>query len=183
MSKVLAFFADGLEMVEGLSVVDVLRRARVEVEIVSIKPELEVTSSHQVKIVCDKSIDDVDFEGADMIFLPGGMKGTQNLDACEKLRKEILSFYENGKYLAAVCAAPTIYGRMGLLKGKRATCYPGLEEDLIGAEKTTNEVEKDGNMITSRGLGTSIALGLELISVLCGEGKSHEIAKQICYQN
>ena len=183
MSKVLAFFADGFEMVEGLSVVDVLRRAGIEVEIVSIKPELAVVSSHNVTICCDETIDHVDFEKADMIFLPGGMKGTQNLEACETLRKEILAFSEEGKYLAAVCAAPTIYGKMGLLKGKKATCYPGLEGDLIGAEKTTNKVERDGKMITSRGLGTSIDLGLEIITVLCDEGKADEIARQICFKN
>jgi 4-methyl-5(b-hydroxyethyl)-thiazole monophosphate biosynthesis len=117
-----------------------------------------------------------------MIILPGGMPGTKNLDSCEPLKAKIRKFNDSGKLLAAICAAPTVYGKMGLLKGKRATCYPGCEGDLLGADLQTTEVAQDGNFITSRGMGTAMDFGLAIVERLEGDEKAKQIAQQVTYE-
>ena len=182
MAKVLAFLADGLEDVEALAVIDLLRRARVETTTVSIKDDNIVTTSHGVMLHADKKFDEINFDEYDVIFLPGGGVGTENLFNCEKLKEKISEFDKAGKKLAAICAAPSVFGRMGLLEGKKTTCYPGFEEQLLGATPTGERVVTDGNYTTSKGMGTSIDLGLELIKILVSEEKSEEIAKQVQYK-
>ena len=118
-----------------------------------------------------------------MIILPGGMPGTTNLDNCDLLKEKIQVFNDSGKLLAAICAAPTVYGKMGLLKGKRACCFPGRETDLIGADIQTTEVAKDGNFITSRGMGTAIPFGLSIIAQFQGENAASDMAKKIVYNH
>ena len=181
MAKVLAFLAVGFEEVEAIAVIDLLRRARIETDTVSIKDDKEVLSSHKIPVKADILFDEADFDNADVIFLPGGGVGTENLYACEKLKEKILEYDSEGKKLVAICAAPSVYGRMGLLSGKKATCYPGFEDKLYKAIPTGSRVEVDGNYITSKGMGTAIDLGLELIKILISEEKSIEIAKQIQY--
>lgn len=179
--KAFAMFADGMEESEGLIVVDMMLRAGIHVKTVSIKDDLVITGSHGIKIVCDETMEEADFDGAGILFLPGGKKGTDNLASCKELAEKILEFDQKGKRLAAVCAAPSVYGRMGLLKGRKATCYPGFEEYLKGAEYTGSRVETDGHFTTSKGMGTCIDLGAELIRLTFGEEKAEEIKKQIMY--
>lgn len=182
MSKVYTFFATGYEEVEALTVVDLLRRAGVEVNMVSVTGEDSVTGSHGISINMDSKFDDNDYNDGDLFFLPGGMPGTTNLLAHEGLCKLLVAKCEEGKRLAAVCAAPSVYGQLNLLNGKCATCYPGFEDKLVGAKVLTDSVVTDGNITTSRGMGTSIDLGLELITLLCGEEKAMTIGKGIIYK-
>lgn len=179
MSKrVTVFFANGFEEIEGLTVVDLLRRAKVEVEMVSIEDSLVVTGSHQITVTTDVLLKDMNKE-TDVLVLPGGMPGTRNLQKCEPLKDIILEKVKENIYLAAICAAPLVYGQLGLLKGKRATCYPGFEEELLEANTTLNPVEVDGHFITSRGLGTAVEFALTIIEVLLGKEESERIAKSI----
>ncbi len=177
--KVCTFLAEGYEEVEALAVVDVLRRAGIEVKIVSITGEKLVLSSRGVTIKADELFDDMDYSDVDVLFMPGGIPGADNLYNYEPLRDLINKFNDAGKRLAAVCAAPGIYGQMGLLNGKRATCYPGFEERLKGAVCVKDRVVTDGNITTSRGMGTSVELGLELVKLLIDESTSTELAKKI----
>ena len=181
MGKVLIFLADGHEEIEALTVVDLLRRAGIEIETVSITGKREVTSSHKVTIIADKLLDEVDFDKADMLVLPGGMPGTLNLEACEPLMKQVRAFNEKGKYIAAICAAPTVFGRAGLLKGKKACCYPDMEGDLKGAKVSYDHVCVDGNVITSRGMGTAIEFGLAIIEKFQGKDAADSMATKVVF--
>ena len=182
MSKVYTFFATGFEEVEALTVVDLLRRAGVSVNMVSVTGEDTVVGSHNIGINMDSKFDDNDYSDGDLFFLPGGMPGTTNLLAHEGLCKLLVSKCEEGRRLAAVCAAPSVFGQLELLKGKKATCYPGFEDKLLGADTVTDSVVTDGNITTSRGMGTSIDLGLELITLLCDEETAITIGKGIIYK-
>ena len=182
MSKVLIFMAEGHEEIEALTVVDLLRRAGIEIETVSITGDKKVKGSHGITTLCDKFIENVNFEEADMLVLPGGMPGTLNLGLCEPLMDQIHGFNTSGKKLAAICAAPTVFGKAGLLEGKKATCYPGMEGDLIGAKVSADSVCHDGNIITSRGLGTAIPFALEIIKTFQGEEEAEKIAKSVVYK-
>ena len=181
MSKVNIFFATGYEEVEALTVVDLLRRAGIETDMISVTGDLNVTSSHNVTVKMDRLFEQAD-ENADMLVLPGGMPGTTNLAQHKGLADMINRYNEAGKYIAAICAAPTVYGKMGLLEGKNATCFPGMERDLRGANKLTDKVVIDGNVITSRGLGTAIDFGLALVALLKGIGTAEELASKIVYK-
>ena len=178
---VYVFLAEGFEEVEALAPVDLLRRAGVIVETVSINSERRsVTGARGIYVMADKSIDDIDVSAADMLVFPGGMPGTLNLDGCDKLMKMLDDAVNSGKKIAAICAAPAkILGKRGYLNGRRATCYPGLEEELKGALLSSENVVTDGNFITSKGLGTAVEFGLELIAALCGREKSIEIKKSV----
>lgn len=181
MSKVYVFLAEGFEEIEGLTVVDLLRRAGVETEMVSVMDGKQIKGSHGIKVTADSMFDDADFSDADILVLPGGMPGTLNLGnhtgLCEILKKH----YEAGKMVAAICAAPSVFGELGFLKGRIATCYPGFESKLEGAIVCATKVAVDENVITSRGLGTAIEFALKLIEVLVGLEKSMEIREGIIY--
>lgn len=181
MSKVLIFMAEGHEEIEALTVVDLLRRAGIEIEMISITGNKKVPGSHGITTVCDKYIENADFESADMIVLPGGMPGTLNLELCEPLMDQIHGFNTSKKGLAAICAAPTVFGKAGILEGKKATCYPGMEKDLVGANVSTDEVCHDGHIITSRGLGTAIPFALEIVKTFQGEEAAKKLAAGIVY--
>lgn len=180
MSKVYAMIADGTEEVECLAVVDILRRAGVTVEIVSVNGKT-ITSSHGVVITADAVIGDVDLNDCDLLFVPGGMPGTPTLAADKRLIGAIDKLLKNNKRVAAVCAAPAlVLGDHKFLNGKKAVCFPGYEEHLFGAEVQEGaRVVTDGNITTARGLGTSIELGLELVRLLVGEKQSDDIKKKI----
>lgn len=182
MSEVSLFLADGFEEIEGLTVVDLLRRAKIEIETVSIMGREEIIGAHQIALKADKVFENVDFTETKMLVLPGGMPGTLYLKEYEALRKLILDFNENGKKIAAICAAPTVLGDLGILEGKKAVCYPGMEEGLIGADVSFENVVTDGNITTSRGLGTAIDFALRLIAELRGEETAAGIAEQIVYK-
>ena len=167
--------------IEGLTVVDLLRRAGVETEMVSVMEGKQIKGSHGIKVTADSMFEDVDFSDADVLVLPGGMPGTLNLGnhtgLCELLKRH----YEAGKMVAAICAAPSVFGELGFLKGRIATCYPGFESKLEGAIVCATKVAVDENVITSRGLGTAIEFALKLIEVLVGLEKSMEIREGIIY--
>jgi 4-methyl-5(b-hydroxyethyl)-thiazole monophosphate biosynthesis len=182
MKKAYLFLATGFEEVEALTVLDILRRGKVDCQTVSIMGDYDVTSSHNVTVRADLLFDEKNLEDGDMIILPGGIPGTPNLKAHKGLEQLILKYKDEGKYLAAVCAAPTIYGEMGLLQGKNATCYPGMEEGMVGANKLTDRVVQDGQFVTSRGMGTCVDFGLKLLALLENEALSEEIAKKIVYR-
>ena len=180
MANVYVFTADGFEEIEGLTVVDLMRRAG-EVQMVSISDGLAVKGSHGIEIKADTFFDDVDFSQADLLVLPGGMPGTLHLGEHEGLTGLLQDFAAKGKRVAAICAAPSVLGGLGLLKGKRAVCYPGFEDKLTGAQVEMEEVVTDGCITTSRGLGTAIPFALELISLLFGPEKAEEIKKSVIY--
>ena len=181
MAKVYAFLADGLEEVECLAVVDVLRRSGVEVTPVSVTGDRKVTGSHGIELGTDALFEDVNPDVADVLFLPGGMPGTNNLKAHKGLRAAVECANKQGRRIAAICAAPSILGSMGLLKGRTATCYPGFEDQLTGVSYTSQGVVTDGNITTGRGLGFALDMGLELIRLLQGPQQAQKIAAAIQY--
>lgn len=176
------FLSDGHEEIEALTVVDMVRRAGLEIETVSITGLSEVTGSHKITTIADRVLADVDWNDADMLVLPGGMPGTLNLGACDDLMSHVDAFAESGKMIAAICAAPTLFGQRGLLKGKKACCYPGMEDKLIGADVTYDKVAVDGNIITSRGMGTAIEFSLAIIEHYSGKEAADKLASTIVYR-
>ena len=182
IGKVFVFLADGFEEIEGLTVVDMLRRAEIPTVTVSIGNSKMITGAHRIEVEADIMFHEViEAEGA-MYVLPGGMPGTIHLREHEGLGKVLKKAYKNNKYLAAICAAPTIYGEMGLLEGKNATCYPGMEDKLLGANWQEQPVVVDGNFVTSRGVGTAIAFALTLVTILKDEETAKSLANSIVYK-
>ncbi|MBQ6966138.1 MAG: DJ-1/PfpI family protein [Bacteroidaceae bacterium] len=177
------FFAPGFEEVEALGPIDVCRRAGLEVITVSITDELTVMGAHGIPVVADSLFADNDYSDADMIFLPGGMPGATNLNAHEGLRKVILAHHEAGKPLAAICAAPLVYGNLGLAEGKRMTCYPGFEQYLTGATCTAALVERDGLMFTGKGPAAALALGYAIVEHFCGVGTAEQLKQGMVYND
>lgn len=182
MKKIGLFLAEGLEEIEGLTVVDILRRAGVEVTTISIHGKKEVTGAHNIIILADALFEETDFSAFDGVVLPGGMPGTTNLMQHSGVNTVIKEFALAGKLVSAICAAPSVLGNAGLLEGKRATCYPGFEEQLTGANVSIEKVVKDGNIITSRGMGTAIPFALELTAYLVGEEKANKLSAAIIYE-
>ena len=176
------FLADGFEEIEGLTVVDILRRAGVETRTVSITEKRLVTGSHQIPVTADSCIKETDFSEAELLVLPGGMPGTKNLEACKALTDQLKRFYESGRLIGAICAAPQIFGHLGFLKNRKACIYPGMESELIGAEVTYDPVVQSDNVITSRGMGTAIAFGLQIIANLLDQKSADELAAKIVYR-
>lgn len=163
---VYVFLADGFEDIEALAPIDILRRANVDVKTVGVTGK-EVTSSHGVTVKADISVSDIKLDSdLELIVLPGGMPGTLNLEASVGVQKAIDFCAANDKYIAAICAAPSILGHKGLLKGKKATCFPGFEKDLVGANACSDLVVKDGKIITGKGSGACIEFGLKLAEIL-----------------
>lgn len=173
------FLADGHEEIEALTVVDLLRRANLEIETVSITGEKAVKGSHNIVHMADRLFEEINPDSADMLILPGGMPGTLNLEAFEPLMKAVDKAYAEGRYIAAICAAPTVFGRRGLLEGKTACCYPDMEGDLKGANVSYDKVCIDGKIITSRGLGTAIDFALCIICEFCGNNVANDLARKI----
>lgn len=181
MSKVCVFFGTGYEEIEALAVVDILRRQGIDTEMVSVMGEKTVMGSHKIPVVMDSLIEDVDFDSVDMIVLPGGLAGTNELENCSLLMKQVDSFLSEGKAVSAICAAPTILGHRGHLKGKKAICYPGLEEQLDGADVTCEAAVRDGNIITGRGMGCAIPFALLILEYLVDQRAADEMAEKIVF--
>ncbi|MBA4701185.1 MAG: DJ-1/PfpI family protein [Ruminococcus sp.] len=181
MKQVSVFLADGFEEIEGLTVVDLLRRAGVDTKMVSITGRLDIHGAHEIIVKADVLFEEQDFSGMDMLVLPGGMPGTTHLQEHRGLKKLLEEQYAQEKYIAAICAAPSILGSLGFLEGRTACSYPAMEEKLTGARVVQSPVAVDGQIITSRGVGTAIPFSLELISKLCGLEKSEEIGKSIVF--
>ncbi len=181
MTKVCIFLADGFEEVEALTVVDLLRRAKIDVTTVSITGKTEVTGRSQIRIFADTLFENMYFEDADMLVLPGGMPGTTTLESYLPLCNLLMDHAAKGKYIAAICAAPSILGKLHLLEGKKATSYPGFKEVMTGCEYLTSPTVVDGNMITSRGLGTAIDFASQIITVLKDKETADTIKAEIMY--
>ena len=175
MGTVYVFFADGFEEVEAFTSVDVLKRAGLNVEMITVTPGEIVTGAHGIPVLCDKNIVNCDFFDADLVVLPGGMPGAATLGECDDLRRLVVRFAEQGKPIAAICAAPMVLGKLGLLKGRKATCYPGFEQYLEGAVCTGAMVEKDGNIITGKGPGAAMEFALAIVELLQGKEKVAEL--------
>jgi len=181
MKKASVFLADGFEEVEGLTVVDLLRRANVDVTMVSIKDDKMITGAHGIAVMADACFDEMSFDEQDLLVLPGGMPGTTNLGAHKGLTDLLVAFHRAGKNVSAICAAPSVLGQLGILEGKKATSYPGFEEALKGADVTMNPVEVAGNVVTSRGMGTAIPFALALIELLIDKETADGIKNAIIY--
>ncbi len=181
-SRTVICLANGCEEIEALTVADILRRAGEDVALVSINETTDVVSSHKVHIVADTIFADMDFSETEMLVLPGGMPGSNNLQAYKPLEEMILKFNEEGKFIAAICAAPKVFGALGLLKGKNACCHPGFEGELIGANVIMDKpAVKDGNIITGRSMGCAIPFGLTILGALNGADAANEMAKKLVY--
>jgi 4-methyl-5(b-hydroxyethyl)-thiazole monophosphate biosynthesis len=177
MSRVVVFLADGFEEIEALTVVDVLRRGNIEVESVSISDKIDVMGAHNIEVKADRLFDRAKEESADMVVLPGGYNGMLNLKAHSGVNEVCAYLAENDGYVTAICAAPSVLGVKGLLKGKRAVCYPGFEEQLEGAQigGADEKVVIDGKFVTSKGPGTAADFALTLLSLLAGKDTSDKV--------
>lgn len=176
MKKAIVFLATGFEEMEAIGTVDILRRGGIETKIVSITGEHKVSGAHGIEVTADALFCDTDFSNTDALVLPGGMPGSKNLNEHEPLKELLIQQYKQGKLVAAICAAPLVLGGLGFLKGRRATCYPGFEPTLIGANVTGEAVEKDGNIITGRGPGLVQNFALALVAELKSKAVAEEIA-------
>ncbi len=181
MSKVCVFFANGFEEIEALTVVDILRRADIDVDMVSISEEKKVTGSHRITVEMDCTFNEVDFDKTDMIVLPGGMPGTTNLEAFEPLMKQVDAFYENGKYIAAICAAPSIFAHRGMLAHKAACVNPGFESHLECADLKKEPVVVTDRIITSRAMGTAIPFALAILEQFTGKEEACSMKEKILF--
>ena len=176
------FLATGFEDIEAIAPVDIMRRAGLKVQTVSITGEQIVVSAHGVGIASDLMLSEVDFSQAEMLVLPGGLPGSTNLDACKPLTEAIKRHFESGGPIAAICAAPLVFGHLGLLKGRRATCYPGVETELKGATYTAAIVERDGNIITGKGPAAAFEFGYTIVDFFLGEGASQPLRQGMIYK-
>lgn len=185
MAKVYVFLANGFEDVEALIPVDVLRRGGVEVITVSITGDSQVVeTAHNVQIMADAMIEDCDFSDADLLFLPGGMPGASNLYEHKGVRQAVLTQVKAGKKVAAICAAPAVVlAQLGVLDGKRATCYPGFEKLLTRTEYTADLVTVDGNITTAEGPAAAFPLAYELLSQLVSKEVSAQIAEGMRFKH
>ena len=177
---VYVFLADGFEEIEALCPVDIMRRAGLSVITVGISKK-EIIGSHGITVIADITDAELSFdEDIDLIFLPGGMPGTKNLDASSAVHKMLDLALEQNSYIAAICAAPMILGKRGLLIEKEAVCYPGFEEYLIGANVPTDKnIVFDGKIITAKGMGVATDFGLALTTILCGKEKADSLRHAI----
>lgn len=182
MAKLGIFLADGCEEIEALSVVDLCRRAGLDITMISVTGDLNITGSHKIKFQAETLFSEIDFDTLDGVVLPGGMPGTNHLKAHEGVNRVIQEFASQKKLVAAICAAPSVLGEAGLLSGEQATCHPGFESSLEGAEVVTAvPAVRSGCFITSRGMGTSVDFGLEIIRYFTDENTVYETRKHLVW--
>lgn len=180
--RVGVFFGERFEEVEALTTVDLLRRAGYDVETVSVSHSNYVRGSHGVEIKTDLIEAEVHLSSYDVLVLPGG-PGHTNLEKCSRLMKHVKMFPGDGKHVAAICAAPSILGRAGLLNGRKATCFPGYEKELTGATCTGSEAEWDGPFITGRSAGCAVPFSLKIVEALSGKEAALKLAHDIYYDH
>jgi 4-methyl-5(b-hydroxyethyl)-thiazole monophosphate biosynthesis len=183
MAKVYSFFADGFEEVEALTPVDLLRRTGNDVVTVSIMGRKQIHGSHGILIEADTCFEDLDFDDGDLFILPGGGEGTQNLAKFQPLTELLKKVYGEGKRVAAICAAPSVFGTLGFVNGKKATVYPGMEGTLTGAEAVDQPVVTDGNVTTGHGPGAAFDFALELVKLMNGEQTAKKLKEQTVFQH
>lgn len=174
------FLADGFEEVEALVPLDILRRANADILTVGVTGEY-VKGAHNITVKADMTLDDVECEKIDTVILPGGLGGTNNMDNCAEVKKLVQYAADNRKLVCAICAAPSILGKMGLLEGKEATCYPGFEDTFKGGKYLKQSVVKCENFITSDGMGSAYKFGFEIAAALFGDDTAEKIKEQIQY--
>ncbi len=179
MKSIFVHLAEGFEEIEAITIIDVLRRAGMNVITVSVSDSNIVTGSHKIPVKADILFKDADYNQAEMIILPGGMPGAKNLNEHKGLNKQILNFFNEGKLLGAICAAPMVFGNLGILNGKNAVCYPGYEKYLKGATVKYTPVITDGNIITGRGAGVALQFALEIVKILKDKETSISLIKSM----
>ena len=181
MSLVYVFFADGFEEVEALTAVDLLRRAGEDGRMVSVMRRKAVTGSHNISVECDMVFEEIG-KTADMLVLPGGLPGTDHLREHRELAQLLTEQYQDGRYVAAICAAPSVFAGLGFLENRKATSYPGCVDASRCGSYVEDPVAVDGNVITSRGVGTAIPFALALIEALESRAEAEKIAASIVYR-
>ncbi len=179
--KIFVFLANGFEEIEAIAPIDIFRRAQIDVTTVSIYEIKEVTSAHGITVQADSIFSETDFSGEKLLYLPGGMPGTKNLDEHDGLKKLLQSQADKNNPIAAICAAPSILGKMGLLDGKEAICYPGFEELLTGATISKDKLVKTGNINMAKAAGVAIPFALKIVEELKGKDQADKVANSICY--
>jgi 4-methyl-5(b-hydroxyethyl)-thiazole monophosphate biosynthesis len=177
MNNIIVHLAEGFEEIEAITITDVLRRAGLNVITVSVTGNYMVKGAHNIAIKADFLFEEVDYTKGKMIILPGGMPGSKNLNDHEGLKAHITEYQKDGKYLGAICAAPIVFGNIGILKGKKAVCYPGYESHLMGAKIDTVPYIVDGKIITGRGVGAALEFSLEIVRILVGEERAIQLRK------
>jgi 4-methyl-5(b-hydroxyethyl)-thiazole monophosphate biosynthesis len=177
MKTTAVHLATGFEEIEAITIIDILRRAGINVIIISVTGDPVVKGAHRIPVTTDKLFADVDYESVDMIILPGGTEGAENLDRHEGLKSQIMKFHNAGKLIGAICAAPMVLGHLGLLEGKNAVCYPGYEKELKGARIGNASAVVDGKLVTGRGIGAALNFSLEIVKLLAGQEKADQLAK------
>lgn len=182
MKKAFVHFAKGFEETEAITIVDVLRRAKIDTLMVSVTGEYEVEGAHGVRIRTDILFEDADYEQAEILILPGGMPGATNLQAHKGLADKLRAFHEKDMKLAAICAAPLVLGNLNILQGKEAVCYPGFEPELKGAKISYVPAIKSGNVLTGRGVGAALNFSLELVEELKGKELADNLAEAMLVQ-
>jgi len=181
MKKVFIFLATGFEETEAVATIDILLRGGIEAVTVSVTGNNLVEGAHGISVHADKLFEEIDFNEGIMLVLPGGMPGASNLNAHSGLKKHILEYIEKGKYVAAICAAPLVLGELGILQGKKATCYPGYESHLKGAILCEDGLVQDGKIITSKGPGFVFDFGLKIVAELQGQAQSDKVARGLLH--
>lgn len=176
------FLANGLEDIEAIATIDICRRAGLDIKTVSITGSLDVETAHGIKIQADITFEEGDFSEAAMLILPGGVPGSEYLNNHEGLREVILHHHAKGTYLAAICAAPMVYGNLGLLEGKNATCYPGFDKFLTGANYTAAKAEHDGQFITGKGPGATFDFAYSIVELFCGAETAENLRQGMMYK-
>lgn len=178
MKKANIYLAEGFEELEAVAIIDILRRGGVKVNLVSIDGKETVKGAHNISFVTDFGLDNMERD-IDANILPGGMPGSDNLFMSNRLKSYFSEFIKEGSIIAAICAAPGVLGRWGMLNGKFATSYPGVEKLLSGAKLKDENVVVDGNFVTSKGPGTAIIFALEILSMLEGKNISDKVKKEM----
>ncbi len=176
---VVCFLANGFEEIEALTPIDCLRRCGIDVLVVGVGSSV-INGSHHIPVVCDTDTDSFEMpDDLEMVILPGGMPGTSNLEKCKTVQATLDHCVENGVVISAICAAPLILGHKGILNGKNATCYPGFEAELFGANVINENVVTDGNVITACGMGAALDFSLALVERLISKERADELLKSL----
>ncbi len=175
MKPIYIHLTEGFEEIEAITIVDVLRRAALNILTVSLTGKHEVAGSHGIIVKADLLYEKANYAEAQMIILPGGMPGSKHLMEHQGLSQQLLQFHQEGKYIGAICAAPMVLGNLGILKGKKAVCYPGFEGYLNGADLRNTPSCKDGHIFTGRGVGAALEFSLSIVATL----KNEETAQKL----
>lgn len=183
MKRAAIMLGDGFEPIEAMAPADALRRGGVEVTLVSVMGRTNVTAAQDIAVEADALVEDVDLDAFDMIVMPGGSGGVENLDKCDALAIALQAFMSRDKLVGSICAGPTVLAKLGLLDGRRATCYPGCETGFPqGVYQECLGVVRDGSLITASGPGQALAFGIELLRALEGDEVANGIASDMLFQ-